>query len=276
MMPKMEISLSNPRLLEILGFIILFGTIGSTVLLGVLHHKYPASSKQLTQTLECRAWSNRQTGLLLACFVCSILLLSVLTAFIANSANPVSGLLLTLFFAGTQMVILLFIGRQRQAGWPQDFGMDLRRLKLAPLALVVYLATALVLGFSTYLYHSLLEHYLNMDVQMQDVATLILESRAWVKVCYIILAVLIAPLYEELIFRGVIFPCLIKRVGLPSAITVTSIVFALIHFHIPSIFPLFLLSAILCLAYWRTGTLWVSIGIHAVYNGMSIILLFMQ
>ena len=45
------------------------------------------------------------------------------------------------------------------------------------------------------------------------------------------------------------------------------------HFHLPSFAALFLLSGALCLAYWRTGSLWVSIGMHTIFNAVSILAL---
>ena len=81
------------------------------------------------------------------------------------------------------------------------------------------------------------------------------------------------PLYEEVLFRGVLFPYLTKRAGLAGGTLLVSALFALLHFHLPSMAPLFLLSIALCLAYWRTGSLWVNIGIHAIFNATSILAL---
>lgn len=74
-------------------------------------------------------------------------------------------------------------------------------------------------------------------------------------------------------FRGILFPFLVQRVGLKWGIVAVSALFAVIHLHVPSMLALFLLSAGLCVAYWRTGSLWVSIGMHAIFNGVTILLL---
>ena len=91
------------------------------------------------------------------------------------------------------------------------------------------------------------------------------------RLAYILVAVFGAPVYEELIFRGILFPYLAKRAGLAGGVVATSLVFALVHLHLPSMVPLGLLSAALCLAYWRTGSLWPSIGMHMLFNAVSIL-----
>ena len=108
---------------------------------------------------------------------------------------------------------------------------------------------------------------------MQGVAQLIAESESWLKAALILMSVLVVPLYEEIVFRGVIFPFLLRKWGFAPSVIMVSAAFGLIHFHIPSLFPLFLLSVALCIAYYRTGSLWISIGFHALFNGISIVVL---
>lgn len=269
-MPWMDPSSPNINLLNAIGTAVFFASIYSAVLLFYLHRKHPADRKILTHNVVTRAWSSRQTVLLLANFLLCILLLSILLSIVGENAHPAVELVATFIFAGTQVAALLLIGHQRNTEWAQDFGMGARRLRMLLISLVVYLAILPVMGIVTQLYHYLLEHRLGMEIDIQDVAYLIMESSAWTKAGYAAMAVVAAPLYEELIFRGVLFPYLTRRYGLAQGIVSASLLFALIHFHIPSALPLFLLSIALCLAYWRTGSLWVSIGIHAAYNGVSV------
>lgn len=91
------------------------------------------------------------------------------------------------------------------------------------------------------------------------------------------LVVLIAPLVEELIFRGVLLPVLRHRVATWLAVLITSTLFTALHtqyflsdtastlFSLGSVFVLGLLAATL---YLRAGSLWPSIALHASYNGM--------
>lgn len=98
-------------------------------------------------------------------------------------------------------------------------------------------------------------------------------------------AVLIAPAYEELLFRRVLFGRLLAA-GKPwLGMLLSSLAFALMH-EIPGLSgngPLAILQLWLVYAgmgaafawvYWRTGTLWASIAAHALNNGIALAALY--
>lgn len=87
----------------------------------------------------------------------------------------------------------------------------------------------------------------------------------------IITAIVVAPLFEELLFRGhlqTLFRATTRRPWL--AILLSATVFAMVHepWSAPAIF---LLAVGLGYAYERTGNLWVSIFMHAGFNALSIV-----
>lgn len=248
----------------------LAGSIFSAILLIIYHFMFSAKPDDLTRTVVQRSWTGRQVGLLLAGFILMSIILSAVQMLSGGRECPVSQLATVLLFSASQLLILQLIGRERKRGWVRDFGMDPGKLKLLPLALGIYLSTIFGLGFVTMIYHKILEQSFGMEVDMQAVVVQITSSQSWLKVGYILLAVVVAPLYEEMIFRGVLFAYLLRRGGLALAMVAVSLLFALLHFHIPSMAPLFLLSVVLCLTYWRTGSLWVNIGVHALFNGATI------
>jgi membrane protease YdiL (CAAX protease family) len=121
----------------------------------------------------------------------------------------------------------------------------------------------------------------------------------WLKYLIVVTAVVVAPVFEELFFRGHV-QTLARRIfapptradetggggmlqyagpGAPSArtdptvrvwaaVVVTSIAFAIVH--APWTWPMiFVLSLCLGYAYERTGNLWVPIVMHALFNGIS-------
>jgi len=272
-MHRMDTSSIDTTLMAAIGMIILAGSILSVILLVVYSRKHPADPDQLTYTVQQRSWSGHQVILILIGFVGLALLLSFIQPVVANSDQPAARLIPVLIFSAAQLAILLLIGLQRKRGWNKDFGMYFRQLKLLPVSLAVYLAMLPILGIITMAYHTFLQRVFGIDPDMQEVAHLISDSQAWTRVGFILLAVVVAPFYEELIFRGVFFSYLSRRVGLAGSTIAVSLIFAFIHFHIPSMLPLFLLSIVLCLAYWRTGSLWTNIGVHALFNGVTIMLL---
>ncbi len=91
----------------------------------------------------------------------------------------------------------------------------------------------------------------------------------------ILLAVVLAPVTEEIVFRGVLFRALDDRFGMWPAAVLSSAVFAVIHFEVLFSQPLalaglFTVGILLAIAYHRTGSLLVPILGHAVFNAVSV------
>jgi uncharacterized protein len=82
-------------------------------------------------------------------------------------------------------------------------------------------------------------------------------------------AVVMAPIMEEVIFRGMLFQALKRRAGLWPAAIISGVLFAAVHVEVTQ--PLFssgllLLGVAFALALHRTGSLLVPIIGHAVFN----------
>jgi len=85
-------------------------------------------------------------------------------------------------------------------------------------------------------------------------------------------AVMVAPLFEEFLFRGHLQTLLARVSQRPwVAVAVTSLMFALVH-HWSIWLPIFTLSLCLGYMYERTGNLWVTVLMHAMFNGFSIVI----
>jgi membrane protease YdiL (CAAX protease family) len=85
--------------------------------------------------------------------------------------------------------------------------------------------------------------------------------------------VVIAPVVEELVFRGLLFGALASRLGVLASALITALVFGAIHGD-PVLFPsLVALGFINALAYASTGNLWVPITLHALNNSLGAIFL---
>ena len=151
--------------------------------------------------------------------------------------------------------------------------MGARQFKALALAPLVYLAALPLLLLVTGASQLLLQHLFGIEPELQEVAKIFSQDLSVLQVLYAVMAIVVAPLYEEIMFRGLVFPYVVKHVGLAQGTLIVSVLFAIMHFHLPSFAPLLLLSAILCLTYWRTGSLWVSIGVHVIFNTVSILVL---
>jgi len=85
----------------------------------------------------------------------------------------------------------------------------------------------------------------------------------------IALAVVAAPLFEEYIFRGLVFGGLRRSIGFVGAALGNAAIFAIVHPPI-SFAPVFCLAVIAAAAYEKTGTLLAPVLTHALYNGVIV------
>lgn len=154
------------------------------------------------------------------------------------------------------------LGIQRLPNWID--------LPLAPAGFIVYLLlSALFLWFAT---NFLL--FIDLD-QVQDTGFNQL-SHSFEYVFAFVMLVLIAPVAEELLFRGYLFGKLMKHVPIWVAILITSGVFALAHGAWNVGIDVFALSIVLCLLRLLSKSLWPSILLHMMKNGFAFYLLFIN
>jgi uncharacterized protein len=90
-----------------------------------------------------------------------------------------------------------------------------------------------------------------------------------------VLAILLAPVAEELLFRGILYPA-IKQAGFPRvALWGTALLFAATHHNLPTFLPLALLAIALALLYEKTNNLLAPIAAHSLFNMMNFLVLFL-
>ncbi|MEM6886305.1 MAG: CPBP family intramembrane glutamic endopeptidase [Verrucomicrobiota bacterium] len=87
----------------------------------------------------------------------------------------------------------------------------------------------------------------------------------------LVMAVVIAPLWEEIVFRGILYPLLRGLQNRIFAVLVTGILFGLLHDHPPAYIPLAFLGIILAWCYEKTGKLGYCIALHACFNAATAI-----
>ena len=88
-------------------------------------------------------------------------------------------------------------------------------------------------------------------------------------------AVLGAPFFEEIIFRGFVYTTIRKHWGITSGLIVTSIIFSLFHMNFLQFFYIFGLGIALAIVYEATSSLWFSILLHSLNNAVALILTFL-
>jgi hypothetical protein len=107
---------------------------------------------------------------------------------------------------------------------------------------------------------------------------LLIESSLYTRIATAFIAFATAPLVEEVIYRGVIYPAVEKVMGMGFAIAVVSLLFAGVHVfqyrtNIAVIVVITLLSITLTVVRAVTGKLLPSFIIHLIFNGVQSVLI---
>jgi membrane protease YdiL (CAAX protease family) len=90
-----------------------------------------------------------------------------------------------------------------------------------------------------------------------------------------VMVMVVAPFAEETFFRGFFYRALRTRYSVLVGAAVNGLVFGAIHYGFDGadglliLPPLAFLGAIFCLVYEKTGTLWATIGLHALNNAIA-------
>lgn len=84
-------------------------------------------------------------------------------------------------------------------------------------------------------------------------------------------AVIAAPLCEEVMFRGYLYPVLKKFAGGWPAALSSALVFGCAHGDLTALLPLFLFGCLLVFIYEKTGSLWAPIAVHCCFNSATVL-----
>ncbi len=106
--------------------------------------------------------------------------------------------------------------------------------------------------------------------ELQEIVTQLSLSPPSIQILIAISAIIVAPIGEELMFRGYLFPMLKPALGRWGAILLSSLFFGIFHMALIQTPMLTLLGVIFCLAYERTQSLWLPILLHACFNAANV------
>ena len=186
-------------------------------------------------------------------------------------------LLGTLSFQGAAWILIFIFLKLHDVDWRDAFGLRnahlLRSLGLAMLVLAV--ALPVVLGLQQ-LSALVLDKLGWLPEDQRAVDLLVNADSMWMRAYLAFFAVVLAPVAEEFIFRGMLFP-FVKQLGWPKLAWIgVSLLFAFIHLNAPTFVPLFVLALALTWLYEKTDCLLASITVHSLFNATNLIILFLQ
>ena len=177
---------------------------------------------------------------------------------------------LQFFLAGSTIAIVVW--RVRLATW---LGLKWKQwpwaLLIAPVTVVSMWALMAALQFSGYM--KWMESLGGETVQ--DTVKLLQKSEDPVILGLMgFAAVLVAPVCEEIIFRGYFYAAAKKFAGPWVAAICSALVFGAAHGNLAALLPLFILALVLVFLYEKTGSLWAPISVHFCFNGATVLIQF--
>lgn len=158
---------------------------------------------------------------------------------------------------------------------PSGFGL-LKRINIKKIdfkeyiyILVFSVAVSIILLFLAGILSQLIPGYNNVSKTLSGARQSIVQT---------IIAVIFIPIYEEILFRGIIFGYLRKNFNIYLAIFGQSLIFGFMHLNLVQGIYTFILGIILALVYMESKSILGNITMHIVFNlfGMVIVPLFLS
>lgn len=180
------------------------------------------------------------------------------------------------------LILITFFLKEQSLSWSNAFGFRNapanRGLALGLVAGIVIVPVAWFLQHIS----SVALQWFDFNPQSQEIVKTFQEtvtkasmSGALVRqqIAFGVSVVLIAPIAEEMLFRGILYPTL-KQLGHPRiGLWGTSLLFALLHNNGPSFFPFVCLALLLVWLYEKTDNLLACIVAHSFFNGANFLYL---
>ena len=215
--------------------------------------------------LESRSWKISSIAIIM-----TIILMFICFSFLIPIKDSITFQMLSFCLFGLIIsTLILWINYKKEK---LSFGLSIENLKCVIWTPLIYLITIILLLFVGLLNQYLLTNFFDIEIKPQDILERFKELENSFEISiFVIGSAVIAPIYEELLFRGIIFPTLIQKTNFTIALVLSSLLFAVLHFHLSALLPLFVLSIILSITYLYTSTIWASISLHALFNLISII-----
>jgi membrane protease YdiL (CAAX protease family) len=213
------------------------------------------------------AWAAIFTGFALTVF--GGLIVAIVSAAVGGSVDdPSAGVNIGLTLFQNLALLAAALLFARLAGRPaaEDFGLRRTRLWRA-----IGQMTTVMIGF--YVFSLVWGTVLELDEHQTLPDELGIEGSTLNLALVVVLITVVAPLGEELFFRGYFFGALRNWHGWFPAAVVTGIIFGAIHIgSSPLAFtvPLAVFGFGLCVLYERTGSLYPCIGLHALNNAVAL------
>lgn len=179
-----------------------------------------------------------------------------------------------LTFQGAILALTWRFLREQKSDWNIGFGLkrdSFKAVRLGLLAIGVFLPLAWGLQFIS----ALAMKAVGIEPAEQLALVALRNSGSAIQLMVMgLVTILLAPVAEEILFRGVLYPTA-RQYGFPrAALWGSSILFAVIHFNIAAFTSLLLLALLLVWLYEKTDNLLAPITAHVAFNAINFVMFF--
>lgn len=183
-------------------------------------------------------------------------------------------ILTTLLFHGAGLLLIGWFVRRHGLGWSGAFGFSRRTLARALLAGALFTLLAVPAGWMLQTACGLVLKAVHLEPQPQKIVELLKLSASLPAQLYLgMTAIVLAPLAEEILFRGILYTA-VKQRGYPRlALWGSALLFGVAHAHAASFLPLVLFGVAQALLYERTTNLLAPVVSHAGFNAANFLML---
>lgn len=136
-----------------------------------------------------------------------------------------------------------------------------------------YIAFIPIFGLGSLVNYVIMQIF-GADKPVQPLVQLSMENDSLAITLILLFSVMvIAPFFEELIMRGLVFRGLLLKLSPPLAMILSGLIFSAFHFNIFALLPIWIIGTLLSWLYYRTGSLLPGMIAHALFNGVNFLLL---
>lgn len=176
-------------------------------------------------------------------------------------------------FYGIQVLLMFGVVWFFAIYWKRSGFRDLGFRYYSILKTIWYTFISLILIFLvSFAYVFILQKVFGIDAPSSKIDELVRSGNVSGTILIVVTAV-IAPLCEEVYFRGFLYPAFRNSFGVVIGIFLSSVVFAAAHLDLYSFFPIMIIGWILAFMYEKTKSIFPVIFLHSIYNLTLILIL---
>jgi membrane protease YdiL (CAAX protease family) len=230
-----------------------------------------------------KPWKVEEVARLFMCVIATLCFGIFLAGMVEGLKVKLSGahreflqmVIVIVFFQGASLLWIALFLRRSKLSWREAFGLR----PTSRLRTIAYGVTAGVLALPIALMLQWLSGVAMKWCGVKPAAEAAVDALknpalSWPeRIAFWVFAIVLAPVVEEALFRGILYPT-IKQIGFPRlALWGTSFVFALMHANVEVFVPLTFLALIFVFLYESSGSLLAPIAAHCIFNAANVMFL---